>query len=40
VTVLVGKDVVKEGHSSIADGIPNWYKHSGNESGGSSENWK
>jgi hypothetical protein len=26
--------------SSIAGGIANWYNHSGNQSGGSSENWK
>jgi hypothetical protein len=35
-----GKDVEKEEHSSIAGGIANWYNHSGNQSGGSSENWK
>jgi hypothetical protein len=39
-TTHVGKDVEKEDHSSIADGIVNWYNHSGNLSGGSSENWK
>jgi hypothetical protein len=32
------KDVVKEEHSSIAGGIANWYSHSGDQSGGSSEN--
>jgi hypothetical protein len=26
-------------HSSIAGGNVNWYNHSGNQSGGSSENW-
>jgi hypothetical protein len=30
----------KEKHSSIAGGIANRYNHSGNHSGGSSENWK
>jgi hypothetical protein len=30
----------KEEHSSISGGIPNWYNHSGNQSEGSSENWK
>jgi hypothetical protein len=34
------EDVEKEEHSSIAGGIANWYNHSGNQSGGSSENWK
>ena len=29
-----------EKYSSIAGGIANWYNHSGNQSGGSSENWK
>jgi hypothetical protein len=33
-----GKDVEKEGHSSIVGGIASWYNHSGNQSGGSSEN--
>jgi hypothetical protein len=28
----------KKEHSSIAGGIENWYIHSGNQSGGSSEN--
>ena len=37
---IVGKDVEKEEHSSIAGGIANWFKHPGNQSGGSSENWK
>jgi hypothetical protein len=40
VTRYVGEDVEKEEHSSIADGITKWYNHSGNQSGGSSENWK
>ena len=39
VTADAGKDVEKEEHSSIADGIASWYNHSGNQSGGSSENW-
>jgi hypothetical protein len=29
VTARIGKDVEKEEHSSIADGIANWYNHSG-----------
>jgi hypothetical protein len=33
------KDVKKEEHSSIAGGIASWYNHSGNQFGGSSENW-
>jgi hypothetical protein len=33
------EDVEKEEHSSIDGGIANLYKHSGNHSGGSSENW-
>jgi hypothetical protein len=40
VTKHVGKDKEKEEHSSIAVGIANWYNHSGNQSGGSSENLK
>jgi len=32
------EDVEKEEHSSIVGGIASWY-HSGNQSGGSSENW-
>jgi len=39
VTADAGEDVEKEEHSSIAGGIANWYNHSGNQSGGSSENW-
>jgi hypothetical protein len=38
VTALVGENVEKEEHSSIAGGIANWYNHSGNQSGVSSEN--
>jgi hypothetical protein len=33
-----GEDVEKEEHSSIAGGIASLYNHSGNQSGGSSEN--
>jgi hypothetical protein len=40
VTRHVGEDVEKEEHTSIMGGIANWYNHSGNQSGGSSENWK
>jgi hypothetical protein len=38
VTADAGEDVEKEEHSSIAGGIANLYNHSGNQSGGSSEN--
>jgi hypothetical protein len=38
VTADAGEDVEKEVHSSIVGGIASWYKHSGNQSGGSSEN--
>jgi hypothetical protein len=38
VTADAGKNVEKEEHCSIAGGIANWYNHSGNQSGGSSEN--
>jgi hypothetical protein len=34
-----GKDVEKGEHSSIVGGIASLYNHSGNHSGGSSENW-
>jgi hypothetical protein len=34
-----GEDVEKGEHSSIAGGIASLYNHSGNQSGGSSENW-
>ena len=40
VTTHVGEDMEKEEHSSIAFGIANWYNHSGNQFGDSSENWK
>jgi hypothetical protein len=40
VTADVGEDVVKEEHSSIVGGIASFYNHSGNQSGGSSENWR
>jgi hypothetical protein len=33
------EDVEKEEHSSIAGGIASWYNYSGNQFGGSSENW-
>jgi hypothetical protein len=33
-------DVEKGEHSSIAGQIANWYSHSGNQSGTSSENWQ
>jgi hypothetical protein len=39
VTADVGKDVEKEQHYSMADGIASWYNYCGNQSGGSSENW-
>ena len=35
-----GKDMEKGEHSSIVGGIALLYNHSGNQSGGSSENWK
>jgi hypothetical protein len=34
-----GKDVEKEKYSLIVGGIARLYNHSGNQSGGSSENW-
>ena len=40
VTTHIGEDVQKEEQSFIAGGIANWYNHSRNQSGGSSENWK
>jgi hypothetical protein len=40
VTAHADEDVEREEHSSIADGIVNWYNHSENQSGSSSENWK
>jgi hypothetical protein len=39
VTADAGEDVEKEEHSSIVGGIESLYNHSGNQSGGSSENW-
>jgi len=39
VTADAREDVEKEEHSSIVGGIMNWYSHSGNQSGGSLENW-
>jgi hypothetical protein len=38
VTADAGEDVEKEEHSSIVGGIASLYNHSGNQSGGSSEN--
>jgi hypothetical protein len=38
-TADAGEDVGKKEHSSIAGGISRWYNHSGNQFGGSSENW-
>jgi hypothetical protein len=35
-----GEDVEKEERSSIAGGIASLHNHSGNQYGGSSENWK
>jgi hypothetical protein len=37
-TADAGKDVEKEEHSGIVVVIVSWYNHSGNQSGGSSEN--
>jgi hypothetical protein len=34
-----GKDVEKEEHSSITCETASWYNHSGNQFGGSTENW-
>jgi hypothetical protein len=39
VTADAGEDIEKEEHSSIAGGIASWYNPSGNQFGGSSENW-
>jgi hypothetical protein len=39
VTADAGKDVKKEDHSSIADGIASWHKQPENKFGGFSENW-
>jgi hypothetical protein len=38
-TADAGEDVEKEEQSSIFGEIASWYNHSGNQSGGSSENW-
>jgi hypothetical protein len=40
VTAEAGKDVEKDEYFSIAGGIANLYNQSGNQSGGSPENWK
>jgi len=37
-TTDTDKDVEKKEHSSVFEGIANWYNHSGNQSGGASEN--
>ena len=39
VTADAGEDVEKEEHSFIVGGIASLYNHSGNQFGGSSENW-
>jgi hypothetical protein len=38
-TADAGKDLEKEEDSCIAGGIASLYNYSGNQSGGSSENW-
>jgi hypothetical protein len=38
VTIHVGEDVDNEEYSSIAGEIANWYNHSGNQSGDTSDN--
>jgi hypothetical protein len=40
VTIHIEEDLEKKEHSFIAGGIAYWDNHSGNQSGGSSENWK
>jgi hypothetical protein len=40
VTADAGEDVEKEGYSFIVGGIASLYNHSGNQFGGSSENWR
>jgi hypothetical protein len=40
VTAHIGKNIEKEEHSSFSCGMANWYNPSGNQTGGSSENWK
>jgi hypothetical protein len=37
VTADAGDNAEKEKHSSLAGGVANWYNHSGNQFGGSSE---
>jgi hypothetical protein len=37
--LLIEKKAVDIEHSSIVGGIASWYNYSGNQSGGSSENW-
>jgi hypothetical protein len=39
VTADAGEDVEKKKHSSIVGRIASLYNHSGNQSGGSSDNW-
>ena len=39
-TTDAGEDMEKNEYSYIADGIANWHKHFGNQSGGSSEGCK
>jgi len=39
VTADAGEDMEKEEHSTIVGGIEDWYKHSANQSGCSSEYW-
>jgi len=39
VTADAVKDIEIEEHSSVAGGIASWYNYSGNQSGGSLENW-
>jgi hypothetical protein len=39
VTADAGKDMEKEEHTSIVGEIASWYNQSGNQFGGSSENW-
>jgi hypothetical protein len=39
VTADAGEDVEKEEQSSIVGGIASWCNHSGNQFGGSSEDW-
>jgi hypothetical protein len=39
VTADAGKDVEEEEHFSIGGRIASLYNHSGNQSGGSSQNW-